>query len=483
MNSVRQLLTVILTLAALNADDLSLIKSQLSNNDTLKRGTWSLYAKYVDSGEEVFSFHPDQLVAPASGLKIIPTGMALYYLGPDFRFSTDLAITGTVTRRGTLKGNLLIIGRGDPTLGSETVPGSIGLDSLMGLWTAAVVEAGIRRIKGDVIVVNGYLNGQALPDDWVWSDMGNYYGASGGSLVINDNLYHLTFKPGKQAGVPAEILGISPSIPGLSFTNHMRTGREGSGDQGYIYCAPRQFKAQLRGTVPAGYDEFTIKGSIPDPPRFCAQTLIARLEEQGVRADGAWQVMDTLSAAGQKVLITVQSPPLIEITKLVNRRSINLYTEQLMRVTAREISGDGSYEGGIAMIEQFLDTLGVDHFGMRLNDGSGLSRTNQVSARQFVDFLAAMKGQPVFAPFYRTLSIAGDPEGIGFVKSFGAGTELAHNARIKTGSIGGVRSHSGYLNDSQGRLISFSLICNNYAISTRRLNKIHEVILINLANK
>ena len=457
--------------------------NHIASDDTLSRAQWSIYAEYVNNGETVIDYNSRNCLAPASSLKIITTGLTLVKLGPDFQFSTRIYHDGVINRKGILDGNLYIVGGGDPTLGSEMVPGSLGLDSLMQTWIEAIRAAGIQRINGAVVADVALFEEQAVPDYWPWIDIGNYYGAGTSALCIHDNLYYLTFKPGELVGDPAEVLRIEPQIPGLVFTNYMRTGPVGSGGgNGYIYCAPKQFQATLRGTIQAGVDEFAIKGSIPDPGLFTAQLLTAALTDVGIKIKQKPQVCTVLSDYDPGKLINEhKSPALKEIVRITNQKSVNLYTEQLLKFLAWQETGTGSLDQGLELIEAFLDSNGIDNLGWQLFDASGLSRTNRVSARQLSRFLTLMAHETVFRDYYNSFSIAGDQDGIGFVKSMGKGTVLAMNGRIKTGFINGVRSHTGYLTTGSGRLVAFSLICNNYPVSTRQINKIHESILIQLA--
>jgi len=451
-------------------------------NDTLNRAQWSIYAEYVDNGETVIDYNSRNCLAPASSLKIITTGLALVKLGPDFQFSTRLYYSGSINRKGTLDGDLLIVGGGDPTLGSDMVSGSLGLDSLMQTWIEAIRVTGIRRISGAVISDVSLLEEQSIPDYWPWIDIGNYYGTGTSALCIHNNLYYLTFKPGDTVGDPAEIVRVVPPVSGLEFINHMCTGPVGSGDNGYIYCAPKQFQATLRGTIPAGVDEFTIKGSIPDPSLFTAQLLTAALIDAGIKIKQKPQVRTVLSDYDPDKLINEhKSPALKEIVRITNQKSVNLYTEQLLKFLAWQETGTGSLDKGLELIEAFLDSNGINNLGWQLFDASGLSRTNRVSARQLSNFLSVISRTPAFSEYYNSFSIAGDPDGSGSVASIGKGTILALNGHIKTGTISGVRSHSGYLTTRSGRQIAFSLICNNYPVSTGRINKIHESILIQLA--
>ncbi|MDR4498728.1 MAG: D-alanyl-D-alanine carboxypeptidase/D-alanyl-D-alanine-endopeptidase, partial [Candidatus Scalindua sp.] len=446
---------------------LSHIIQKHSNGSVLKHAQWSIYAEYADTGEKIIDLHGEKSLSPASGLKIFTTGIALILLGEDFRFETKLYYRGEISDAGILNGNLYIVGGGDPTLGSDQVKGSLGLEELMQSWTASIKKRGILQIQGKVIADASFFDEYAVPDFWTWCDLGNYFGAGTSAVCIHDNLYYIYFKPDRRAGDMAEIVRTIPEMKGMEFNNHMRTGEIGSGDNGYIYCAPRQRVATLRGTIPAGVREFAIKGSLPNPPLFAAQYLTAFLKRSGIPVSDLATITNRQHEYDkEKKVCTTYSPPLAEIIKITSKRSINLYAEQLIKMIARKETGIGSTEKGISSIKNTLQSFGIDTGGFSLSDGSGLSRNNMVTTMIFARFLSSMVKQKTFQTFYDSFSAAGDPDDIGHVKKFGAGTSIAFNARVKTGYMKGIRSHSGYINSRSERLISFSFICNNFSSPT-----------------
>ncbi len=462
-------------------EDVSRVIHRQSKSPVLKHAQWSAYAEYADTGETIVDFNGYKSLAPASGLKVITTGVALILLGEDFRFETNLYYDGKVSDTGVLHGNIFIVGGGDPTLGSDQVKGSPGLEKVMHTWAGTIKKMGINRITGNVTVDTSFFDQKPVPDFWVWSDIGNYFGAGTSALCIHDNLYKLYFKPGSRAGDIAEIVRAEPRITNLEFDNHMRTGKRGSGDNGYIYCAPKQWVATLRGTIPAGVKEFAIKGSIPDPPLFAAQYLKELLERSHIQVSGAATVTNRQkNYPHEKKICSTFSLPFTEIIKIINKKSINLYAEQLVKTIARKGTGTGSTRIGIAIIGKTLKSLGIDTGGLSLFDGSGLSRNTMVTTRMCAGFLSAMVKQKAFDTFYDSLSVAGDKADTGHVKRFGAGTPVAFNARVKTGYMKGVRSHSGYISSSTGRLISFSLISNNFSSPVKGIDAIHESVLVEL---
>lgn len=452
------------------------------NEEALKHAQWSLQAQYVESGEMLISHNSHWSLAPASGLKLLTSAAALELLGEDFTLQTRLFYEGTVTAEGLLQGSLYLVGGGDPTLGSSQVKSALPLDSLMAVWVEAVRSIGIKEIDGMVWADDFLLDRKPLPDYWNWIDIGNYYGTGNSALCIHDNLYELIFEPARKVGNPAKVLGTEPTIPGLEFINYISTGAPGSGDQGYIYCAPGQFTATLRGTIPLGPPTFRIKGSIPDPPLFAAQELRRRLQETGIPVRGQAGRLQQARAYRQATLFhTVTSPPVKEIVYWINKRSVNLYAEQLVKVLGLEINKEGSLESGLKVITKFLEERNLPTDGLALYDGSGLSRSNMITTRIMCELLRYMQGRPAFESFYNSLGIAGDPDDISFFSSFGRETPIAYNARIKSGLITRVRSHSGYLQDRHGKLIAFSFIANNYQGPLPRVDNMHRELMIKLA--
>lgn len=453
--------------------------NKTKNDDALYGGQWGVYARYVD-GEGIIASDENFNLAPASGLKVFTSSFALNSLGENYKFQTKIYYDGTINN-GTLDGNIYIKGSGDPSLGSSLVKGSLPLNELMQSWCDAIKIAGIEKVNGNIYGDDQLFENNLVPDYWPWTDIGNYYGAAPSALTINDNLYYLYFKPGK-TGDAAEVLRTEPIIPNLEFENFMKTGKEGSGDNGYIFNAPNSYNAVLRGTIPAGVKEFSIKGSIPNPAWFAAYSLLTKLKQCGLNVSGSAKTLTSLVKYDENKLITsTYSPPLKEIVFIINKRSNNLYTELVLKAAALKETGIAGTNEGIESIRKFLSSNGINTRGLGLYDGCGLSRTNTITAKMMVDLLSFMTTTKVFDSFYNSLAVAGVADDEGFFSSFGKGTAIAGNARIKSGLITGVRSHSGYVRDKKGRLISFSFIANNFPGSTSKINELHKQIIIMLA--
>lgn len=486
MSRKKKALVFILALSVLLfADTPAELVERLAASPELKHAQWSVYARYVTpevNEAPLIDHFSDYSLSCASSLKVLTLGLALEKLGGDFVFKTQLYYKGEIQPDGILNGNIYIVGDGDPTLGGDQVWGTYNYEKLMAEWVKAIKRKGIKSINGAVIGDESLYPPYHVPGTWTWEDIGNYYGAGMTALCFSDNKYYLDFKPGEKVGDPAEVLSIRPEIPGLTYTNLMKTGPLYSGDNGYIICAPNYYHAVFHGTIPKGDDKFSIKGAVPNPALLAAQSLEMALQKAKIPLQQPARVNnDPLEYRQDQLIKTIVSPPLRQIAEITNKLSNNTYTEMLLLKVAHKDVGIGETREGIKVLEAFMDKYQVDHSGMRLVDASGLSAENMITAKVFCDYLSMMASRRSFADFYNTFATAGDNNDYGHVVQFAKNTDAAGNAKVKTGYIGGVRSHTGYVSTKSGRLIAFSCIANNYHCKTKTVTEFHEQIVAALA--
>src|ERR1051326_6032939 len=244
------LLLVIGATAQSVASKLQRAYQQFESDSQLRHAISSLYVINERTGEIVFDKNSQIGLAPASTQKIITATTAFELLSKDYKYKTEVGYSGTIVG-GVLKGNLHIVGSGDPTLGSSRYAAS-KRDSVMNKIFSMLKFHGINKISGDVILDDSKFSFQPLPGGWIWDDIGNYYGAGVWALNWNENQYDLLLKPGLKEGDSVELLGTEPKLEIYSLTNLLRSGRPGSGDNGYIYLAPYSVSGFVDGTVPAG---------------------------------------------------------------------------------------------------------------------------------------------------------------------------------------------------------------------------------------
>lgn len=393
------------------------------------------YAVHIETGEVLIDEKSDKSMVPASCMKLVTTGAALHLLGPESRFQTDLQYDGKIDREGCLRGNLYIRGGGDPSLGSDQIPSSLSIEKQVEEWVQAVKKLGIKRIDGEVIAdATKWEKARAVPS-WTWEDVGNYYGAGACALSFHENYYTLVFKPADMPGGSAAILRTEPVIPMLAIHNEVTTGPVGSGDRACIYGSEFSSVQQVRGTVPAGVAEFSIKGLIPDPALFCAQTLAQALTAQGIAIGHAF-----FSEQNKRVLFhTTFSPTIKEIVYWTNQKSINLYAEHLLKKMGEIVHQEGSTLAGTKALTAFWKSKKVDLAGCNIMDGSGLSRQNLFTAKQLVAILLSMKKSEHFQDFFQSLPKKSD------------------HVSAKSGTMAQVKAYAGYAKD-----IAFAIIINHH---------------------
>ena len=461
-------------------------------SESVRYGTVALSVRRVQDGQELIGYNARLSLPSASTLKLITTATALSVLGPDFRYTTTLAYDGTI-KDSVLTGNLYIQGTGDPALGSWRFPGYPDVTALFKIWSMAVQKAGIKRIAGRVVGDGSLYPDLTTPGTWPYGDLGNYYGAGLNALNINENLYRIFFRPGKSVGASASVLRTDPAVPFLTFQNLVTTDAPNTGDQVNIVGAPLQNQQWLTGKVPkdAPANEFSVKGSLPDPAFFVAYALQQQLAQDNVSVSsqpvsiGGGQSTTVSSMGKRTVLSEHQSPPLTELAMQTNYQSINLYAEAMLRTTALKLDKTvRTTDESVDALTAYWKKKGVNLGGFRLHDGSGLSTTGSLTANNMTGILSQMTQESAFPAFYQTIPVVGQR---GTVKWLARGTAAAGNVRAKSGSIEGVRAYAGYFTATDGERMAFCVLVNkitpdyNRAV-TKELEKIF-VGLVGLGGK
>ncbi len=439
---------------------------QLLSKKHISEANISFYVYNLNDNKVVASFNKETSLIPASIQKLITTGMAIKTTGPEYRYRTELQYDGYI-QNDTLFGNLYLKGGGDPTFGSKSFD-SVSYTYLFSKFLNVLKRNHIKAVEGSVVADASVFDSVLFPkQDWSRHDYGNYYGSGTCGVNFHENFYTVYFRPGKSIGSPAQVLKTEPEIPGLKFENKVTTAGRGTGDKVYIYGEPYNSKRELTGTVPLGTDYFPVKGSLPDPAFACAWHLKEYLTANGIKITGNCRrvfVNDT----GRMQLALHLSPPMEEIIAQTNYHSNNMFAETLFKTIAADGRVPASYLSVRDIVKQ---EVGIHSL---ILDGSGLSRNNKLSAHDMVEFLKKMYHSHVFEKFYASIPVACKQ---GTVKKSFCITPLNGNMRVKSGSMGGVKSYAGYMKNSQENLLAFCIIMNNYHVSSNKIYKEIESLL------
>ena len=411
------------------------------------------------SGEVVYQRNSAYSLIPASNTKLFTTAAALKFLGAEYQISTRIMTDGDVDSSGVLRGDLYLIGGGDPAISrrfTEDDPLCIFRE-----WAAEIADWGVIQINGDIIAVDTLFAPSALESSWEWGDLFHSYAAPASALTFNDNCIDLELYTGEDAGA----ISCEWYPPLEDFT--VTLGLEIAADQEEADCSWRwavpDYELILTGVVkPNEYKSMKIP--VKNPPLYFIRAFNSVLEEEeGISVYGEPKLIgfdeSSVPAESLELIIEHRSPPLTEIIEVINTESVNLYAELVLRTLGSEVYNQGSPQAGLMAIDSMLFEAMIEPGGTHLVDGSGLSRHNWLSAGTIVDLLE-----------YCRISNFGE-EFLNSLPQYGEGTLKRRKLetpefeiRAKTGSMSGVRAFSGYLYNEKGGYI-FSFLCNNYMCS------------------
>lgn len=432
-----------------------------------------IYIKNLSTGKVMASYRENNVIPPASTMKIITTTSALEILGNDFRFPTYLETDGEI-KDGILHGNLYIRGTGDPTLGSQRV----GNQSFLYHWVRALRQAGIREIDGQVIADATFFDGDAINPQWIWEDIGNYYAPGIYALPYMDNTMNVQLRSG-QIGSVAEVIKTLPYIEGITFENHIRCTAI-TYDGAYVHGVPYCNHRYLVGSVPSNRGVFGVRGDIPNPPLLLAQHLTMRLRENGIRVAKEAGFIAENAPSGRTVLYEHQSEPLSTLVKEINQESNNLYAEQVFRYLGSKIALPCTIHNSATTIQNCWFHRGISLQRCFIMDGSGLSPQDAVSAKTLVDLLSFMQQSKEKEAFIASLPVAGES---GTLRSFLRDTELAGKVIAKSGTTSRIKSYAGYMYLQNGEILAFAVLVNNANGKAKNVQKAIEKLLLDVYQK
>ena len=449
------LLVILFNIIQLNAQDVERVFNsaykKFTSDNSLQHASAGIYVVNSSTGKAVADVNTQAGLAPASCQKVIIASTAFELLGHNYSYKTSLAYTGTI-ENGVLNGDIIIKGSGDPTLGSWRYS-QITEDSTISEFKKAISRKGINEIKGHVYADESAWKGEVTPDGWIWQDIGSYYGAGARALNWRENQYDLFLRSGKNIGDPVESVYTNPAfIEGLDLRVVVTSAGKESGDNAYIYIPLNEKYGYVRGTIPVNESLFSISGAMPHPAKQMALSLEAAIKKIPLEKTAGEYPVVQKNYDSSHIFYTHNSPPLDSIIYWFLKRSINLYGEALIKTMAYEFTKTGATDSGVNVVKNFWNKKGIDPASMNIMDGSGLSPGNRITTAALVYVMEYAKKQNWFPSFYNAL-----PE--------------INGIKMKSGSIGGVVSYTGFIKSKKGVDYTFAFIVNNFDGSANEVRK------------
>jgi D-alanyl-D-alanine carboxypeptidase/D-alanyl-D-alanine-endopeptidase (penicillin-binding protein 4) len=422
------------------------------------------------TGSTLYQRNATHFFTPASNAKLFTSALALSTLGPDYRWRTTLETTGQIDSTGTLHGNLVLVGRGDPNLSNRVFPfgDKVEVDGppekvLAGLIDDAIAH-GLKQVDGDVVADDSYFSYDRYPPGWNIDDLVADYGAPVSAIVLDDNTLEIDVTPGARPGDPVSFQ-VLPRAGFYRFINRATTAAPGSAGKLELKREPDSRDDAITGQIPVGAPPAQLYLAIEQPARYAAALVKRLLVERGVAVYGQARALHLPPgenatpppAPDRHVLAEHQSPTLAETVRYLLKVSQNLHAECLLRTVAHEQTGVGSLENGLKLEQKFLQDLGIDK-DVAFYDGSGLSRYDLVTPRAIVTLLRWAQRQKWGDVYRDALPIAGHD---GTLENRMHDTVAAGRVLAKTGTLFHDHSLSGYVTTLGGRHLIFSILVNN----------------------
>lgn len=451
--------------------------NEFKKDKSLQYASVSFLVNDLNSDSVLFHFNDSLSIVSASTVKLFTTASAIEILGKDYKPKTSFFIDNSFDTSGVVYGNLFIKGGADISFESQYFNVNDSLVRNIDLIADTLYKMGIRLIRGDIIGDGSSFGYQGAPDGWVWEDLGNYYGAISSGLSIFDNTIKYQFYVGAPKTKPI-LLSTYPIVPNLTLRNNLISA-SGVGDNSLIYGAPYSFERTIRGSLGAYNKGFIVKGSMPDPEM---QFLIAfkdALVKRGIIIEGNLLGMRTISDTlkinytTKKLLYVHHGASVQEITYWTNLKSINVFAETLSSWIGFEKTGLGTTDNGVKAMQDFWKGK-IYTEGLNLTDGSGLSRSNNVSARNFCSLLKYMYSSKNKDVFLNSLPVSGQT---GTLSYFCKGQCSEGKIQAKSGTMRRVKSYAGYVTTNSGKKLTFALIVNNYSCSNTAIMKKMEILM------
>ena len=494
----------------------------------VSRAHWGVMVEGMD-GVPLYGLNSGQLFQPASNAKLFTTAAAMALLGPEKRFETRVVARGSISSKGELDGELLLVGGGDANLSGRTVPyvapppaGASGqapvqeeaeepkVDPLRYLEAMAdeVVKRGIKIVRGDVVGDDTLFPWEPYGSDWAIEDAVWGYGAPVSALTINDNEVRLSVAPASAAGESATAT-MEPALPYYTVDLNVTTAGAKDGSLVWVDRGMGSKVVRAYGRVALGGAADISGLAIDDPARYGAMAFKALLQERGVEVTGVARASHREAeamrpylqvvrepypavaggaaagclgcpwrlAAGERVLASHMSPPLGEDVVVTNKVSQNLHAELMLHAMGL-LRGDGSTAQGARAVRQFLLGAGVDGDDFVFFDGSGLSGHDLVTPRAVVRLLEYAAGQPWFPAWKASLPVGGVDGSL-----HGRFTQgpLVGKVFAKTGTLGEARALSGYVECASGRTVAFSVLVGGYVPGGRVVQGVIDSIVVAIA--
>jgi serine-type D-Ala-D-Ala carboxypeptidase/endopeptidase (penicillin-binding protein 4) len=416
--------------------------SQTIDSSEFRNARWGIIAISLKDGRIVAANDAQKLFNPASIQKMLTSMVALDKIGAEFRWKTQI-LAEQNSENGTLNGDLILYGQGSPDFDDEALQNLVN----------QLQTKGLQRITGKIIGDESYFKGDKIGDGWTWNELQWYYGAEASALTFNENQANLSLQNGKPK-ISDDFVTAKGEAKPVQDIEAVGVKRELGENEVYVWGNANSIDARI---------------SVSHSALWAAKKLKEKLEKAGIAVEGEavksdWK--DNINREKFNELAKVESKTLAEIVKKMNKDSVNLYAELILRTLGKKFGNEapnenpkiqnlrGDDSAGASVIAKWLKDNKLADDETKIHDGSGLSRLDFVSPETFGRALVFANQAKFAETFKNSLPIAG-------VDGTLRGRLKGEKVVAKTGSMTYINSIAGYANSSKGESYAFAVILNN----------------------
>ena len=432
---------------------------------------WGVIVVSLRDGRVACSRDGRKLFNPASIQKTLTAIVALDKLGTDHRWKTSVLGADGIDANGTLNGDLILRGEGAPDFDSAA------LENLV----AQLQAKGLRRVAGGVVGDSSYFRGEVIGRGWTWDELQTDWGAEASALTFNENQAFINV----ENGVAKTSTDYIRAVLGTPQPINANTSDKEALENGGVRRGLEDNEFYVWGTS----KNFGMRVAVHDPAKWAAKSLREALEKKGITVGGEtrsrdWRSEDGFDPAKAQVLAQVESQTLEEIVRKMNKHSVNLFAELILRTLGSKFGNEvpdqiqqptnvrGDDTAGAALIKKWLLEHGIAAQDTQISDGSGLSRLDFVSPESFAKAFIVAAREPIAQAFTDSLPIAGTDGTLGGRLGAAKGRVLA-----KTGTVTFVNSLAGYAQNKSGEVFTFAVVVNNETHKNAAVATIDRIVL------
>lgn len=400
--------------------------------------SYSFFVQEVGQAAPLLSVNAELPLNPASTIKTLTTLAALEELGAGYTWYTEIYPLGTVVD-GTLEGDLLIKGGGDPFLVEEYFRNML----------KALYRRGVERISGDLLIDGAYFDPSVSTQSSIDNQRGRTYNVLPHALTVNFQTVNFYFYPHPNGS--DVVIKADPALPNLKITNNLKLANVPCGgfQRGVSFSEDPTDASGVRfdGGYPARCSEYLLPRAVLAAPEYAYGMFRSVWQELGGNFAGA--LGTAVAPEIEEPLVVWASPPLGDVIKSINKYSNNLMTRQLLLTLGAERYGTpATVANGVRAIRDYLDRVSIDHSAMVMVNGAGLSRDVRLTTAMLAQVLQRGHSIATMPEFLASLPLVGVD---GTMRNRLRANGTLGTMHIKTGTLDGVSAVAGYVHAASGR--------------------------------